>query len=183
MEFFHVFRGHAWSEECCFLELCLHHRVVTTYGEAAHKQRCRIWHTSRIISGKGCTALSPAGRTWLYIPRKLHWKSLWILLGEHFSSFYIMAICRRKKIWGDPCMNVALDESGCYNPIRLQAESTPKYLQFLWSSVFCPAWNNWRWRTFVIALAVSQKEWCFSAADSFVVWTAVVYSLLSCAKF
>lgn len=75
------------SEGCQFLEPCLCYRVVTTYGEAVHKERCRILLTSRIISGKGPTALSPAGRTWIYVPRKLHWKSLCIPLGEHFSYF------------------------------------------------------------------------------------------------
>lgn len=43
VEFFHVFRGCAWSEGCWFLELSPHYN-----GEAAHKQRCRVWHTSLV---------------------------------------------------------------------------------------------------------------------------------------
>lgn len=100
VEFFHIFRGHAWSEGCWFLEPFLCYRVVTICGEAVHKERCRIRLTSRIISGKGPTALSPAGRTWIYVPRKLHWKSLCIPLGESFFIFFISWLCVEKKhLW------------------------------------------------------------------------------------
>jgi len=62
MEFLCVFRGHAWSEGCWLLWLCLQHRIITTYREAAHKQRCRIPLAIRISSGKGPATLNPAGK-------------------------------------------------------------------------------------------------------------------------
>lgn len=115
VEFFHVFRGCAWSEGCWFLELSPHYN-----GEAAHKQRCRVWHTSLVkaiqlwvlqaglgsISQESCTG-SPCAflqvNTFLF--------GSWPYAEE------------KKKIWGDPLMKVAARISSDYRLKEIPAAS------------------------------------------------------------